>query len=52
MTNGFNRRTSAATPAQPSTIMYVMKNVAFMGIDSPTTSGILESTEMKNDSIR
>jgi hypothetical protein len=45
MTSGFNLRTSAATPAHPSTIKYVMKNVAFMGIDSPTVSGILVATE-------
>jgi len=47
MTNGFNRRTSAAIPDQPSTIMYVMKNVAFIGMDSPITSGILEVTQVK-----
>lgn len=34
--NGTNLRTSAAIPAQPSTIMYVIKNVAFMGIVLPT----------------
>jgi len=34
--NGDNLRISAAIPAQPSTIMYVMKNVAFMGIVLPT----------------
>jgi hypothetical protein len=27
--------------------MYVMKNVAFIGMDSPITSGILEVTQVK-----
>jgi hypothetical protein len=47
MTNGFNLRTSAAMPDHPSTIMYVMKKVAFMGIDSPTVSGILVTAKVE-----
>ena len=42
ITRGFTRRISFAIPAQPSTIMYVMKNVAFIGIATPIVLGILQ----------
>jgi hypothetical protein len=41
ITNGFNRRISLAMPAHPSTIIYVIKKVAFIGMETPMVLGIL-----------
>lgn len=38
---GTNLTISRAIPAQPSIMMYVMKKVAFIGIDTPIVFGIL-----------
>lgn len=40
--SGVNLTISAAIPDQPSTIMYVIKKVAFIGMDTPTVFGILQ----------
>jgi hypothetical protein len=42
MINGFNLRISPAIPAHPSTIIYVMKKVAFIGMETPIVLGILQ----------
>lgn len=42
MTNGLTIRISAAIPAHPSTIMYVIKNVALIGMAAPIVFGMLE----------
>lgn len=47
-TKGTNLKISAAMPDQPSTITYVMKKVAFIGIDTPTVCGILHSSKTCN----
>lgn len=47
MIKGTNLRISAAIPAQPSTIIYVMKNVAFIGIETPAVIGILKQLHMR-----
>ncbi|KAI4349549.1 hypothetical protein L6164_010127 [Bauhinia variegata] len=44
--NGVNLRISPAIPDQPSTIIYVMKNVAFMGIVLPTVFVNLQNNIM------
>lgn len=49
ITRGFNLRISPAIPAQPSTIIYVIKKVAFIGIDTPIFRGILH--ERKQNAI-
>jgi hypothetical protein len=46
ITNGFTRRISLAIPAHPSTIMKVMKNVAFIGMATPIVLGILHKEDV------